>query len=65
MSLSAALGEHSKSTDDVRSFCEGILEKFSTISDYRSNEEVRNLQASLRERLAILPMVDAYESYRL
>ena len=65
MSLSAALGEHGKSTDDVRSFCEGILDKFSTISDSRSNDEVRNLQASLRERLAILPMVDSYERYRL
>lgn len=65
MGLSAALGEHGKTTADIRAFCESLLEKFSTISDTQSNDPVRDLQSSLRERLAILPMVDEYERYRL
>lgn len=65
MGLSAALGEHGKTTADVRAFCESILEKFSTISDTQSNNPVRDLESSLKERLAILPMVDEYEKYRL
>ena len=65
MGLSAALGEHGKTTTDVRAFCESILEKFSTISDTQSNDPVRDLHSSLKERLAILPMVDEYERYRL
>ncbi len=64
MGLSAALGEHGKSTAEVREFCESILDKFSTISDSQSNDPVRDLQSSLKERLAILPMVDEYERYR-
>ncbi len=65
MGLSAALGEHGKTTADIRAFCESVLEKFSTISDIKSNDPVRNLESSLKERLAILPMVDEYERYRL
>ena len=64
MALSAALGEHGKSTEEVREFCESILDKFATISDSQSNDPVRDLQSSLKERLAILPMVDEYERYR-
>ena len=37
MNLSAALGEHGVSTAQVRAFCESELEKFSTISDTKSN----------------------------
>ena len=65
MNLSAALGEHGVSTAQVRAFCESELEKFSTISDTKSNKEVRELASSLKERLAILPMVEEYENYRL
>ena len=65
MGLSAALGEHGKTTADVRAFCETTLDKFSTISDIQSNPAVRELESSLKERLAILPMVDEYEKYRL
>jgi len=64
MGLSAALGEHGKTTAEVREFCESILDKFATISDSQSNDPVRDLQSSLKERLAILPMVDEYERYR-
>ena len=64
MALSAALGEHGKSTTDVRNYCEEILEKFASISDTQSNDPVRELAASLKERLAILPMIDEYERYR-
>lgn len=64
MGLSAALGEHGKSTAEVREFCESVLDKFSTISDSQSNDPVRDLQSSLKERLAILPMVEEYERYR-
>jgi len=64
MGLSAALGEHGKTTAEVREFCESILDKFSTFSDTKSNDPVRDLESSLRERLAILPMVDEYERYR-
>ena len=65
MGLSAALGEHGKTTEQVRAFCESELEKFATISDTQSNDAVRDLASSLKERLAILPMVEAYEKYRL
>ncbi len=65
MGLSAALGEHGKTTADVRAFCATTLDKFSTISDIQSNPAVRELKSSLKERLAILPMVDEYEKYRL
>ncbi len=64
MGLSAALGEHGRTTSEVREFCESILDKFLTISDSQSNDPVRDLQSSLKERLAILPMVDEYERYR-
>ena len=65
MGLSAALGEHGRTTAEVREFCESVLDKFSTISDSKSNEPVRDLKSSLKERLAILPMVEEYERYRL
>ena len=65
MGLSAALGEHGRTTAEVREFCESVLDKFSTISDSRSNKPVRELKSSLKERLAILPMVEEYERYRL
>ena len=65
MDLSAALGEHGRTTTEVREFCESVLKKFSTISDSRSNKFVRELETSLRERIAILPMIDEYEHYRL
>ncbi len=64
MALSGALGEHGITTNQVRAFCEEMLAKFSTISDTQSNEPVRDLAASLKERLAILPMIEEYERYR-
>jgi|FLOH01.1.fsa_nt_gi DNA helicase II / ATP-dependent DNA helicase PcrA len=64
MALSASLGEHGRTTVEVRNYCEAILDKFSTISDTKSNDPVRELNASLRERLAILPMIEEYENYR-
>ena len=64
MSLSGALGEHGVTTAQLREFCESELAKFSTISDIRSNEPVRDLESSLKERLAILPMIEEYERYR-
>ncbi len=64
MALSGALGEHGITTNQVRDFCEEMLAKFSTISDTQSNEPVRDLAASLKERLAILPMIEEYERYR-
>jgi DNA helicase-2/ATP-dependent DNA helicase PcrA len=64
MDLSAALGEHGKSPADIREFTEGILAKFSTISSARTNKETLEFQNDLKERVAILPMVEAYDSYR-
>ena len=64
MALSAALGEHGVTTDEVRSFSETMLDNFATISDSKSNEPVRDLATSLKERLAILPMIEEYERYR-
>ena len=64
MDLSAALGEHNKTTADIRAFTEPLLEKFANISG-RSNGEVREAIEKLHERLAILPIVDQYDAYRL
>lgn len=64
MDLSAALGEHNKSTADIRAFTEPLLEKFTAITG-KSNAEVREAIETLQERLAILPIVDQYDSYRI
>ena len=64
MDLSAALGEHGKSTDDIRAFTEKEIIKFDTISNAKSNKIVLKAKADMQERLAILPMVEAYDAYR-
>ena len=64
MDLSAALGEHGKSTSDIREYTEGVLAKFSTISNAKSNKETREFRSDLKERLAILPMVEEYDLHR-
>jgi DNA helicase-2/ATP-dependent DNA helicase PcrA len=64
MDLSAALGEHGKTVEDIEEFSLNELKKFDSISNAKSNKEAREAKANLLERLAILPMVQAYDSYR-
>jgi len=64
MDLSAAMGEHARSADEIRAITYPMLEKFDSLSGKTSNKEVREAVDKLKERLAILPMVEAYDRYR-
>ena len=64
MDLSAAMGEHARSADEIRALTYPMLEKFAGLSGKSSNKEVRDAVDKLKERLAILPMVEAYDRYR-
>ena len=64
MDLSAALGEHGKTTEDIRIFTEREIIKFDTISNAKSNKTVLKAKSDMRERVALLPMVEAYDAYR-
>ena len=65
MELSAAMGEHARTADEIRAITAPMLEKFASLSGKSSNKEVRAAIETLNERLAILPMVEAYDRYRL
>lgn len=65
MDLSAALGEHGKSTTELHDFCLAELAKYQAIDDSKSNDTFRGAKATLNERLAILPMVEAYDRHRI
>ena len=65
MDLSAALGEHGKSTTELHDFCIAELAKYQAIDDTKSNEPFRDARATLSERLAILPMVESYDRHRI
>ena len=49
MDLSAALGEHGKSTDDIRAFTEREIVKFDTISNAKSNKIVLKAKSDMQE----------------
>jgi DNA helicase-2/ATP-dependent DNA helicase PcrA len=64
MSLSSQLAEHKRTTAEVRSIDEALLQKFLSIEGKQDNEEVRNVIVLLKERLSILEMVDKVNEYR-
>lgn len=64
LSLSGQIGEHGKSTEEVRHYCYEMLHKYETISSPKSNAEVRAAIATLQERLVLLQMVDQLQEYR-
>ncbi len=64
MDLSAAMGEHSRSAEEIRAITNPMLKKFASLSGKSSNKEVRDAIEKINERLAILPMVEAYDRYR-
>jgi DNA helicase-2/ATP-dependent DNA helicase PcrA len=65
MDLSAALGEHGKSVGELHDFLVTELAKYQAVDDTKSNDTFRDAKATLNERLAILPMVEAYDRHRL
>ncbi len=65
MALSSQLGEHDRTLEEVREITTKLLAKFETISDTKSNDDVRSALSVLRERLSILPMVAAADQRRL
>ena len=62
--LSGELGEHNKSTKEVREFLLELAEKFNAVP-VPSNETVRKAQEVISERIAILPMVAELDADRL
>jgi DNA helicase-2/ATP-dependent DNA helicase PcrA len=64
MDLSASMGEHGASIQSVREYCQQLLEDFGTLSG-RSNVDVLEAIEVVKERLSILPMVEAYDAYRV
>ena len=64
MSLSSQIGEHNVEIDLITPIMQSYLSKFDSISDSRSNEEVRDAIKIAQERLSILPMVKSVDTYR-
>lgn len=64
ISLSSQISEHDQSIAAIRDTTEALLEKFGTIDPRSDNEEVRNAISTLKERLSILPMVEAADEKR-
>lgn len=65
LSLSGQIGEHGKSTDEVRQYCYDALRQYETISGASMNDAVRTAVATLQERLVLLTMVDQLQEYRI
>ncbi len=64
MDLSSAMGEHGATVESVRTYCQQLLNDFSTLSG-RPNADVNEAIEVVKERLSILPMVEAYDNYRI
>ena len=64
MDLSSHMGEHGASAQSIRSYCLDLLDQYATISG-KSNKDVLKAIEVVEERLAILPMVEAYDRYRI
>ncbi len=64
MDLSAQMAEHGATAHEIRSFSAELLEKFAGLSG-RSNQDVFKAVDIVKERLAILPMVESFDRYRV
>ena len=64
MDLSSSMGEHGATVAAVREYCENLLADFETLSG-RENADVKEAIEVVKERLSILPMVEAFDNYRV
>ncbi len=65
ISLSSQISEHNQSIESVRAISEALLEKLLTVDPTSSNAEVRGAITTVKERLSILPMVEAADARRI
>jgi DNA helicase-2/ATP-dependent DNA helicase PcrA len=64
MALSGELGEHNRTTAEIRPFLEDFMASMQSVTT-PSNESVRDALETISERLAILPMVEKLDQHRL
>ena len=64
MDLSSSMGEHGATVASVREYCKNLLEEFETLSG-KPNADVTDAIEVVKERLSILPMVEAFDNYRI
>lgn len=63
-SLSGELGEHHVTSAELKEFLQQRLDEYATISSAKSNQVVQKAIDTIKERLTILPMVEALEAHR-
>ena len=65
LDLSGELGEHNQSVESLRTYLEGLEQKFLQSSQTKSNEDVRKAIEVLQERIALLPMLEKLNRTKL
>ena len=63
LDLVGQLGEHGKTVEELRKVSEEWLELYKDLGE-GGNEEVRKAISTLKERLALIPLIERFENYR-